>query len=242
MFISFGTDSKHLGSFNAPEAVCEVSGKKGKTMSVYAKYFQLMMIPMFSVGKRVYSKSTEGHEYQEDANSPEIQQYMADSGLSFKTPFYHYSGVILGLIIGIFVLLAKYEIYNPFDHKSSYASNPKEFKGSFPNTVDHLEDPEVGDIYLMAFPEYKEPYSIYKIVDVNDDSVYFIEAKEYFEKHNAVSTAIKFKEYTFKKNPAKIAWGTNELMKYYNDMDTTTVDPDYIKGKGHIFSVCRDEY
>ena len=236
MVIVFGTDSKLLGTFEAPEAVCEISGTKGKTMSVYARYFSFMLIPFFSLGKRVYSVSKEGHEYQEDFHSPEIQQYITQSGIKAKTPFYHYTGLLLALIITVLVLLGKYDVV---DYDKLLFSTSSE-GGIFPNSLDHLEDPEVGDLYLMDFVEYKDPYSIYKIVEVTDDSVYFNEAEQYFVKWDEAAMSIMSKSFTFPEKPERIAWGIDELSKYF-DLNVNS-EVKYVEGKGTIRDICRDEY
>ncbi len=238
MVIVFGTDAKLLGTFEAPDATCEISGTKGKTYSVYSKYFSLMFIPFIPLGKRVYSISTEGHEYEEDIDNPEVQQYINATDIKVKTPFYHYSGLILALLITLLVILTKYEVIDPMEILFSSGSSTE--GGMFPNTVDHLEDPEVGDAYLMNFIEYKEPYSIYEIVELTDDSVYFNEAGQYFTAWDAAAMTIMAGDYTFPENPKKIAWSYDELLYFY-DLTEETADR-YIQGKGMISDVCRDEY
>jgi len=238
MVIVFGTDSKLLGTFDAPEAECSISGIKGKKYSVYAKYFSLMLIPFIPLGKRVYSESREGHEYEEDINDPEVQKYIEQAKIKTSTPFYHYSGLMLSILIALLVMLTKYEVIDPLEIMFGDGS-PAE-GGMFPNTADHLEDPEVGDVYLMNFFEYQDPYSIYKVVDMNDDSVYFNEAKEHFVEWDAAAMTIMAADYTFPESAKRIAWGKDELLYLY-DLTEETVDR-YEKGKGMISDVCRDEY
>ncbi len=237
MVIVFGTDSKLLGTFEDPEALCEISGTKGKTYSVYTKYFSLMLIPFIPIGKKVYSISTEGHEYEEDIDNPEIQKLINSNRVNVGVPFYHFSGLIISILIALLVMLSKYDVIDPWD--IMFGSGTTE-GGFFPNTMDHLEDPEVGDIYLMNFIEYKTPYSIYEIVELTDDSVYFNEAEQYFEAWDGAAMTVMAGDYTFPENPKKVAWGHDELTFFY-DLTEETADR-YIVGKGMVSDVCRDEY
>ena len=194
-----------------------------------------MLILFIPLGKGVYSISREGYEYEEDINDPELQEYIERANVKTGTPFYYYSGLIL---IALMVMLTKYDVIDPLE--IMFGSGSSTEGGMFPNTVDHLEDPEVGDVYLMDFIEYKDPYSIYTIVEMDDDSVYFNEAVEHFEAWDAAAKTIMTGDFTFLETPTRIAWGQDELLYLY-DLTEETADR-YVKGKGKgmISDVCRD--
>ena len=156
MFVVYGSKAKHLGSKELPNAECPECHEKGLILSVFQKYFHIFWIPFIGYKKTGQSTCPHCKHSEEKKNfSPSLQEEYSHLNSEYRTPPYMFSGLVLVSLLIAFVS------YSNSQDKKAMAS--------------YAAEPQVGDLHIIkdeSQPEY--PYSLYKLIEVTEDSIYFV--------------------------------------------------------------------
>ncbi|QQS36000.1 MAG: hypothetical protein IPM56_17455 [Ignavibacteriales bacterium] len=166
-------------------------------VDIYARYFALLWIPFFPAGKDVKATCPKcGHK-------PELHTLPTSFFLETEqmknmtsSPGYLFSGLF------IFLLAAVFFVFRFID------SGSKPGQDDF---ADYLNSPESGDVYEIKTDNGN--YSLLKIVDVKDDSVYVkfhVEEKESQSEIKMLSTDKNFARDVF-------AFSMEQIKQNYDD-------------------------
>ncbi len=150
----YGSNSSHLKSEHLTEISCPHCGNKDTVaISVHGKYAHVFWIPTFPLGKQGVSYCQHCKQTLEEKEMPETFK-AAFKGFksNLKTPFWHFSGLlVIALIVGFVVFSSSQDSKN--------------------NQI-YIDNPQVGDVYELR--EENGSYSLAKVTDVVNDSVYVV--------------------------------------------------------------------
>jgi len=98
--ILFGRKAHHLGLTASKEIKCEKCSKKDLAISIFQKYFHILWLPMFPVKKECASQCLQcKNVLVERKFSTEAITLASQLRKEYKTPFWTFSGIFLGLVI-----------------------------------------------------------------------------------------------------------------------------------------------
>jgi hypothetical protein len=199
MIFFFGQRHKVLKTYSDRDFVCENCNSPRLNYVVRQQYYHLLWIPIFPIDKYVGTR----------CNSCGLtrKEIYSQNGASFnketKTPIYMYSWLIL---IGLLII---YAIIN-----SAIVSRKEK---------EYIKSPLKGDVYSIKFKDDKNQnaYSLIKIVNVANDSIYFFQSNVYY---NQIIYSLKRNEYfvidTFVNS-------VTEITKMYNEGTITNIYRNY---------------
>lgn len=149
--IVWGWNTKEIGTKEIHDA-CKICNANRLRLVGLQRIFHICWIPIIPIGKSMYvSCSSCGSEYQSNA----ILQKAEQQGLSFKTPWWSFSGLV---IIIAFVLFGIHE-------NSKNDETIQNFKNH----------PQVGMYFTFKFPFDEElkktPFSLGKIEEIKDNKI-----------------------------------------------------------------------
>ena len=137
------------------DEVCTHCSQKGNiACTVFSKHFHIMWIPLFPIGKRtvIWCRNCENEYKQLDEATPDLRNQILEFSRKQKAPFWQWIGLLLFVgFIG-----------------STLFFGYKETK----NTKLFLESPDFKDVYCM---KYENGYSLMYIVDIRNDSIFFLD-------------------------------------------------------------------
>ena len=192
--IFYGTKGSHLNNERKGGIKCDNCNEiTNHNISVYGKYGYLYWIPVFPMGKKVFSECSNCKVTNDFKQMNEkLKDASADVKRNTKTPIWYWSG------LGIIALLISYGAYSSSKHKE--------------DMLTYIEKPAVGDIieYRVNKTGY---YSTLKIKSVTQDSIFVIQNDYETDKKSGISSINKVKNYTA--TPYSI--GKNEIKKLFND-------------------------
>lgn len=192
--IIYGTRSKTLNPSNdAPLLNCN---NCGATQSVvpfkYFRYFHIFWIPFFPFSSGVVTQCSHCKQVKKENEMSQNEREQAKSANHSKIPF----GYFIGLIgIGLVIVFAG---IGGARGKADFTKN--------------IKNPQVGDVYEMQVTDNgKKMYTIYRITDVNKDSVTF-ETNNYGATTLSKLSRLK-REHANDYSPEKIAVPITDLQK-----------------------------
>lgn len=148
MFILYGTRTKRIKKYVDTHVKCEECGSYTHIFEVYHDYFHVFFIPFVPYGvSRItsYCHKCGSHENGEKRNF-----YLEQT----RKPKYLYSGFFL--IAALFVAFVVMGLRSDSLEK------------------EYIDNPAIGDVYLVKDDERMEGFMFMKVKDVKDDGVYCI--------------------------------------------------------------------
>jgi|GEM_PF-6181294 len=169
--IVWGWNTKEIGNKEIHDS-CRICNANRLRLVGLQRVFHICWIPIIPIGKSAYiSCSSCGSEYQNDA----ILEKAKQQGLSFKTPWWSFFGLI---IIIAFILFGIYE-----DTKNT-------------KTVQNFKDrPQAGEYFTFKIPfseEFKKtPFSLGKIEEINNNKIVVRFSDYAYSKEYKAADAVK---------------------------------------------------
>jgi hypothetical protein len=198
---------------NLPDFQCPKCSDIGEVNAMaYCKYLHIVFIPTFSIGKRskFYCSSCESKIKKQfiPASLLPVAEELKDL---VKIPITHFIGVsILGiLIIAIAIIMA---------------TTPD--KPSIEPTV-ALQSPQVNDIYSVYISEEENLYSTWKVINVDEDSIYIFKNQVEIEGIWDFTMG-KDKESAQLFIPDTIGYSKAAILEMYNEEFITDVDRELV--------------
>lgn len=176
-------------------AVCPHCGQQGHVAcAVYSRHAHIMWIPLFPIYKRMEIWCQQCGEQSQIMNYPgEIQEQMRSFKRAQKPRIWQFLGLILFVVfIG-----------------SSIISGQREKA----NTKKYLEAPALNDVYCF---KYDNEYSLMKIAQIQEDSVFFLNNEYYTTKMSDVK---KLHRANFYEQGIIYAYSMDELQELYDDKE-----------------------
>ncbi len=146
MIFFYGTRSAKIKKYDDAHVKCENCGEYKSRFIVHQRYAHLFWIPLFPVSKK--------HIYGECTNCK--QEFFDEKAVNYlamtRTPWYLFIGLLL---FAMFVFSIIY---------GSHVDNK--------NKAEYIQNPMVGDVYLMRIDSEKsKSYFFMKVDEVQTDSV-----------------------------------------------------------------------
>lgn len=173
--IFYGTNGSHLHSEKVSNTKCNNCNEiTPHTVSVYGRYTNIYLIPIFPLSKKVFSECDNCKITLEKKEMSEQLKLKANNiKRNTKNPLWYWSG--MAFIFSV----ATYSFYTLYKHSQ--------------DVVTYVANPKKGDV-IHYFPS--DFYSTLKIDKVTNDSIFVIQNNYEIESLDAVDKIDKDKNYT----------------------------------------------
>jgi len=195
----FGIHSSKIGSYIIQDAKCgHCHNLSPHRISVFGKYFNLGIVPMFPTGKKVFAECGNCLKTSKKSDfSPSLLLAQKTSkAKSTKPPVWHFTGLIL---VALFVV---------------YAGIQGNFKDK--RELGYINDPNVGDIYYY---KVEGDYSSFKIIQMQSDSILVVNNDFMTDKWSGLSDLDKEENYS----DYKFSYSKKGLMSMYENGEITSI-------------------
>jgi len=197
--IFYGTKGAHLKSDRVSNAKCNQCGEIGShDVSIFGRYFYIYWIPIFPLTKKGVAECNNCKATVEPKEMSEQLRLKFDNiNKNTKTPITYWIGslIITGLIAFAF--------FSSSQHKK--------------DVVDYIANPKAGDVIDFKPSEF---YSTLKIVEVKEDSVYFVQNNYEIERKSKLYKIDKEENYS----DAIYSLSKTEYKKMFDDKEFLDVD------------------
>ncbi|MCH3883095.1 hypothetical protein [Tenacibaculum aquimarinum] len=175
--IFYGTKGSHLNSERKGGIKCDNCNEiTNHNISVYGKYGYLYWIPVFPMGKKVFSECTNCKVTNDFKGMNEkLRNASTDVKRNTKTPIWYWSG------LAIITLLIAFAIYSAKEHDK--------------DVENYILNPAKGDVIEFKNKE-SGYYSTLRIESLSKDSIYVIQNNYETDKISGISDIDKDKNYT----------------------------------------------
>ena len=188
--IIFGLNSRTISTFRDGDTKYTVTGR----------YFHIFWLAVFPIGKKLISEGPDG-AFEYNLDDPEVQRMVEQAGgkTNYGPMFF------LFWIVGIIVVGA-WQGYKFFNNRSQpeYVYEPDTEEEYVPpassdpemDEIDKanfvlINDPQVGDYWIMKFPEEDFPFVVYRIQRLVGDSIYCWSSNSGYAEGTEASAAIR---------------------------------------------------
>lgn len=191
--IFYGTKGSHLQSKKTNGIKCDNCNEiTPHTISVYGKYGYLYWIPVFPMGKKVFSECTNCNATNDFKGMNEkLRHVTADFKRNTKTPIWYWSG--LGVIAILITVIYYFSLQHDEDVKN------------------YINEPAAGDVIEFRNTDTNY-YSTLRIESVTKDSIFVIQNNYETDKKSGVSKIDKAKNY----DTAPFGIGKNQLKEMFD--------------------------
>ncbi|MDO6600590.1 hypothetical protein [Tenacibaculum sp. 1_MG-2023] len=175
--IFYGTKGSHLNSERKGGIKCDNCNEiTNHNISVYGQYGYLYWIPVFPMGKKVFSECTNCKVTNDFKGMNEkLRNASTDVKRNTKTPIWYWSG------LAIITLLIAFAIYSAKEHDK--------------DVENYILNPAKGDVIEFKNKE-SGYYSTLRIESLSKDSIYVIQNNYETDKISGISDIDKDKNYT----------------------------------------------
>jgi hypothetical protein len=173
MLIVFGIRHFKIKSYSAAELGLTDPAWQNTRFEAVQKYFHLMYIPFFPVGKMIGTRGADGELYH---LHPQVAAHISKYQLKHKTPWYSWLAPILG-ISGFIFFLASLLIGDHY-RAIKKEKNLAEFNAEITAMIDH---PSLNDYYRLAIDTdaVADGYvghqvrTLFRVIDFNETQIQF---------------------------------------------------------------------